>query len=247
MTDDAIDKVKDIDTDNNPVVKSSQASTIVNNGLWTNNVALVQLLGLCPLLAVTGTVINGLGLGIATLITLVLSNSIVSIIRPWLKPETRIPVFVLIIASIVTTIELVMNAWFHELYLILGIFIPLIVTNCSIIARAEAFASKNNLADSALDGFMMGLGFALVLIVLGAMREALGFGTLFANAHLMFGEAARDMTLTLGEDYPGFLLAVLPPGAFIGLGLLIAFKNIIDKRQSAAKPVIIQGVEPAAH
>lgn len=216
------------------------ASDISKNGLWKNNAALVQLLGLCPLLAVTGTIINGLGLGIATLITLVLSNSIVSLIRPWLKTEIRIPVFVLIIASIVTTIELGMNAWFHELYLVLGIFIPLIVTNCSIIARAEAFASKNNLFDSALDGFMMGLGFTLVLITLGGMREVIGFGTLFANAQLMFGDIGHTMTITLSEDYSGFLLAVLPPGAFIGLGLLIAIKNIIDKRQSAQQAIVIQ-------
>lgn len=221
------------------------ASDISKNGLWKNNVALVQLLGLCPLLAVTGTIINGLGLGIATLITLVLSNSIVSLIRPWLKTEIRIPVFVLIIASIVTTIELGMNAWFHELYLVLGIFIPLIVTNCSIIARAEAFASKNNLLDSALDGFMMGLGFTLVLITLGGMREVIGFGTLFANAQLMFGDIGHTMTITLSEDYSGFLLAVLPPGAFIGLGLLIAIKNFINKRQSAQQAIVIQGAEPA--
>jgi electron transport complex protein RnfE len=192
-------------------------------------------------------VINGLGLGIATLMTLVLSNSLVSLIRPWLKSEIRIPVFVLIIASIVTTIELVMNAWFHELYLVLGIFIPLIVTNCSIIARAEAFASKNNLMDSALDGFMMGLGFTLVLVVLGGMRELIGFGTLFANAQLMFGSIGESMTITFSEDYPGFLLAVLPPGAFIGLGLLIAIKNIIDKKQSAAQSVAIGDAEPATN
>jgi electron transport complex protein RnfE len=223
---------------------SEQVATSGKSGLWTNNVALVQLLGLCPLLAVTGTIINGLGLGIATLITLVLSNSIVSLIRPWLKSEIRIPIFVLIIASIVTTIELVMNAWFHELYLVLGIFIPLIVTNCSIIARAEAFASKNNLVDSALDGFMMGLGFTLVLIVLGGMRELIGFGTLFANAQLMFGDLGHSMTITLSEDYPGFLLAVLPPGAFIGLGLLIAVKNIIDKQQSARQVITVQSKDP---
>lgn len=223
-----------------------QTKTISKNGLWTNNVALVQLLGLCPLLAVTGTVINGLGLGIATLMTLVLSNSIVSLIRPWLKSEIRIPVFVLIIASIVTTIELIMNAWFHELYLVLGIFIPLIVTNCSIIARAEAFASKNNLLDSALDGFMMGLGFALVLVVLGGIRELIGFGTLFANAQLMFGSIGENMTITFSENYPGFLLAVLPPGAFIGLGLLIAIKNIIDKRQSAPQTVAVSQPDPVA-
>ncbi len=225
--------------------QTTQVLTISKSGLWTNNVALVQLLGLCPLLAVTGTIINGLGLGIATLITLVLSNSIVSLARPWLKSEIRIPIFVLIIASIVTAIELCMHAWFHELYLVLGIFIPLIVTNCSIIARAEAFASKNNLLDSALDGFMMGLGFTLVLVALGSMREIIGFGTLFANAQLMFGDIGYAMKLTFSEDYPGFLLAVLPPGAFIGLGLLIALKNIIDKRQNAQQAVDISNAKPA--
>ena len=225
----------------------NEALTISRSGLWTNNVALVQLLGLCPLLAVTGTVINGLGLGIATLITLVLSNSIVSLIRPWLKSEIRIPIFVLIIASIVTSIELIMNAWFHELYLVLGIFIPLIVTNCAIIARAEAYASKNNLLNSALDGFMMGLGFTLVLITLGGLRELIGFGTLFANAQLMFGNMGESMTITFSEDYPGFLLAVLPPGAFIGLGLLIAVKNVIDKRKTTKQSVPIQSIDPVTN
>ncbi len=225
-------------------IQTAAALKISKSGLWTNNVALVQLLGLCPLLAVTGTVINGLGLGIATLMTLVLSNSIVSLIRPWLKSEIRIPVFVLIIASIVTTIELIMNAWFHELYLVLGIFIPLIVTNCSIIARAEAFASKNNLMDSALDGFMMGLGFTLVLVVLGGMRELIGFGTLLANAQLMFGSVGESMTITISENYSGFLLAVLPPGAFIGLGLLIAIKNIIDKQQKVKQAAVIPDATP---
>ena len=212
---------------------------IVKDGLWGNNVALVQLLGLCPLLAVSGTFINGLGLGLATLLTLVTSNICVSMIRRWVRPEVRIPVFVLIIASVVTTIELAMNAWFHELFLILGIFIPLIVTNCSIIARAESFASKNTVVDSALDGFMMGMGFLLVLVTLGSVREMIGAGTLFANAHLMFGEGAKSLVLTLGEEYPGFLLAVLPPGAFIGLGLLIAIKNHIDNRLASARPAVV--------
>ena len=211
---------------------------INKNGLWNNNVALVQLLGLCPLLAVTGTVINGLGLGIATLLTLVISNTIVSSIRHFVRPEVRVPVFVMIIASIVTTIELTMNAYFHELFNILGIFIPLIVTNCSILARAEAFASKNKILPSALDGLMMGLGFAAVLVLLGAIREALGHGTLFADSHLMFGEIARNWTVVLIDDYSGLLLAILPPGAFIGLGLIIALKNIIDKRM-AKRPVIV--------
>lgn len=211
----------------------------IRDGMWTNNVAFVQLLGLCPLLAVTNTVINALGLGLATTLTLITTNVIVSMIRNIVRPEIRIPVFVLIIASVVTAIELAMNAWFHELYMILGIFIPLIVTNCSIIARAEAFASRNKVGPSFIDGLFMGLGFTAVLILLGAMREGLGFGTLLAQSHLMFGEAARGMKIVLFEDYKGFLLAILPPGAFIGLGLLIALKNIIDKRMAANKPAII--------
>ena len=212
---------------------------IISNGLWTNNTAFVQLLGLCPLLAVSNTVINGLGLGLATTLTLVASNVMVSMIRHWVRPEIRIPVFVLIIASTVTIIELSMNAWFHELYLILGIFIPLIVTNCAIIARAEAFASKNTVPEAFVDGLFMGLGFTAVLVTLGAMREAIGFGTLFQQAHLMFGDAAREFTITLFDDYRGYLLAILPPGAFIGLGLLIALKNIIDKKQLAREKIII--------
>lgn len=212
---------------------------IINNGLWANNAAFVQLLGLCPLLAVSNTVVNGLGLGIATTITLIASNVMVSLIRHWVRPEIRIPVFVLIIASTVTVIELAMNAWFHELFNILGIFIPLIVTNCAIIARAEAFASKNSVPSSFLDGLFMGLGFTAVLVTLGSMREIIGFGTLFQQAHLMFGEVAREFSFTLFENYRGYLLAILPPGAFIGLGLLIAGKNVIDKKlQEKEKQVV---------
>ena len=200
------------------------------NGLWKNNVALVQILGLCPLLAVTTTTVNGIGLGIATTLTLVLSNITVSLIRNSVRPEIRIPVFVLIIASFVTAIELAMNAFFYDLYKILGIFIPLIVTNCAILGRAEAFASKNAVVPSFVDGLMMGVGFSAILVALGAIRELLGQGTLFAQAHLMFGEAAEWMTITVIDDYNGFLLAILPPGAFIGLGLLIGLKNVIDQR-----------------
>ena len=222
---------------------------IAREGLWRNNPALVQILGLCPLLAVTNTVINAIGLGIATAITMTLSNLTVSVIRDYVRPEIRIPVFVLVIASIVTTIELIMNAYFHELYNVLGIFIPLIVTNCNIIARAEAFASKNAPLPALFDGLMMGLGFMAVLVVLGAMREVLGQGTLFANAHLMFGEAARDLTVSVIDHYRGFLLAVLPPGAFIGLGLLIAIKNIIDnhaKRRTEAVKAAQPQAQPSA-
>ncbi len=209
---------------------SSQSAEITRQGLWNNNVALVQLLGLCPLLAVTSTTINGIGLGLATLITLVLSNTVVSMIRNVVRNEVRLPVFVLIIASIVTIIELLMQAWFYQLYLVLGIFIPLIVTNCSIIARAEGFASRNPIGASALDGFMMGLGFLLVLTVLGAMREVIGAGTVLAHAELLFGEAASALKITLFDDYRGFLIAVLPPGAFFGLALLIVGKNLIEQR-----------------
>lgn len=203
---------------------------IINDGLWHNNPALIQLLGLCPLLAVTGNVINGLGLGIATIITLTASNTIISFTRNWVRKEIRIPYYVLVIASIVTIIDLTMSAITPELHHILGIFIPLIVTNCVIIGRAEAFASKNNMARAALDGFMMGLGFTLVLIALGAMREILGSGTLLSDASLMFGAIADNWSLTLFDNYKGFLLAILPPGAFIGMGLLIAFKNLVDKK-----------------
>lgn len=210
-------------------------STIAKEGLWNNNVALVQILGLCPLLAVTSTAINGLGLGLATILVLVSSNFTISLIRHLVRPEVRIPVFVLVIASFVTAIELAMNAFFHDLYKVLGIFIPLIVTNCSILGRAEAFASKNTVGRSVMDGLSMGVGFAVVLVVLGAMRELVGSGTLFAKAHMMFGESTRWLTITVIDDYKGFLLAILPPGAFIGLGLLIALKNLIE--QHAAKRV----------
>ncbi len=208
---------------------------IIRDGLWNNNQALVALLGLCPLLAVTNTAINGLGLGMATTLVLVCSNGTVSLIRNLVRPEIRLPVFVLVIASFVTTVELVMNAWFYELYKILGIFIPLIVTNCTIIGRAEAFASKNTLGRALVDGLSIGIGFTLVLVILGGMREFIGMGTLFSQAHLMFGEAARGLTLSLGEDFKGLLVAILPPGAFIGLGFLIAIKNLIDDRLKKAE------------
>lgn len=209
---------------------------IVFDGLWHNNQALVALLGLCPLLAVSNTLINGLGLGLATTAVLVLSNLSVSIIRNWVRPEIRLPVFVLIIASFVTTVELVMNAYFHGLHKVLGIFISLIVTNCAIIGRAEAFASRNGIGHSVVDGIAIGIGFTLALVVLGGGRELVGQGTLFDGAHLMFGEVARGWRLSLGPDFEGLLLAILPPGAFIGLGLMIAVKNIIDRRLADRRP-----------
>jgi len=203
----------------------SDYSKILSNGLWHNNQALVALLGLCPLLAVSNTVINSLGLGLATTLTLILSNLLVSSLRQFILPEIRLPLFVLIIAGVVTIIELIMHAWLYELYKILGIFIPLIVTNCAIIGRAEVFASKNRILPSVLDGLAMGLGFSFALIVLGGFRELLGSGTLLAQADLLFGDAAKDWKINVFDDSSGILLAMLPPGAFIGLGLLIALKN----------------------
>ncbi len=218
---------------------ASSYNTIIRDGLWNNNPALVQILGLCPLLAVTATVVNGLALGVATAVVITCSNVTVSLIRNVVRPEVRIPVFVMVIASFVTAIGLAMNAYYHELYKILGIFIPLIVTNCNIIARAEAFASRNTVGRSFADGLAMGAGFTAVLVTLGAMRELIGQGTLFTQAHLLFGESAQWMTVTVFPHYGGYLLAILPPGAFIGLGFLIALKNVIDarlKRRAVAEP-----------
>jgi len=203
---------------------------IVSDGLWTNNQALVAMLGLCPLLAVTATAVNGLGLGLATALTLVATNVAVSAIRRWVRAEIRIPVFVLIIASVVTVIELAMKAWLPDLYRVLGIFVPLIVTNCTIIGRAEAFASRNSVLRSAVDGLAMGLGSTLVLMVLGMLRELLGYGTLFRQADLLFGSWASHLTVTVLANYHGLLIAILPPGAFMGLAMLIAAKNALDRR-----------------
>ncbi len=211
----------------------SEARELAWQGLWNNNPALVQLLGLCPLLAVTNSAINGLGLGLATLFVLACSNVTVSIIRNWIPSEIRIPVFVMIIAAFVTSVELLMHAYAYGIYQNLGIFIPLIVTNCVIIGRAEAYASKHSAPLALFDGLMMGLGFCLILLVLGGMRELLGHGTLFAGADLLFGDIARNWQLTLFEMHTSFLLAVLAPGAFIGLGLLIALKNWMDERLKA--------------
>ncbi|RUO55913.1 MULTISPECIES: electron transport complex subunit E [Pseudidiomarina] len=209
------------------------------NGLWENNPALVQLLGLCPLLAVTATVTNALGLGLATLLVLVGSNITVSLVREWVPKEIRIPVFVMVIATFVTVIQLLMNAYVYGLYQSLGIFIPLIVTNCAIIGRAEAFASKNPWRRAAFDGLMMGVGFTLVLIVLGGIREVIGNGTLFDGADLLLGDWAAALRIEIfSVDYP-LLLAILPPGAFIAMGFIIAGKNWIDhyREQREAKPV----------
>ncbi len=222
----------------------SEIKTITTAGLWSNNAALVQVLGLCPLLAVTSTFVNGLGLGIATTLVLIGSNVSVSLIRNHIPREIRIPIFVMLIASFVTNVQLIMNAFTYELYLVLGIFIPLIVTNCVIIGRAEAFASRNSVGPAFVDGFMQGMGFLMVLIVLGGMREILGQGTLFDGAELLLGQWANNLTISLYESERSFLVAVLPPGAFIGLGLLIAGKNWIDQRRQAIATRELAGATP---
>lgn len=219
---------------------------ITEKGLWSNNAALVQMLGLCPLLAVSSTVVNSLGLGLATLLVITTTNSAVSLIRHYVSDAVRLPAFVMIIASAVTCIELLMKAFTYELYQILGLFIPLIVTNCAVLGRADAFASKNKLLPAAVDGFMMGMGFLLVLVCVGGVRELLGTGHLFADMQLLFGESARSWQLNIfGNNFPNVIFALLPPGAFIVVGFLIAGKNLIDanlkKRAAAQKEVTTKG------
>jgi len=213
--------------------KTVNYQKLVKDGMWDNNPALVQVLGLCPLLAVSGSVVNGLGMGIATVAVLVGSNIAVSMIRNQITDAVRLPTFVMIIAALTTCVQLLMQAFAFEMYEVLGIFIPLIVTNCAIIGRAEAFASKNSILPSAIDGFTMGMGFLCILVLLGAMRELLGQGTLFSNMDLLLGEDFSNSKIVVVENYTKFLFAILPPGAFVGLGLIIAGKNIIDSKLKA--------------
>ncbi|MGL6002126.1 MAG: electron transport complex subunit E [Plesiomonas sp.] len=206
---------------------------ILLQGLWKNNSALVQLLGLCPLLAVTSTATNALGLGLATMLVLICTNVTISAIRHWVPSEIRIPIYVMIIASVVTVVQLLMNAYAFGLYQSLGIFIPLIVTNCIVIGRAEAFAAKNSVADSALDGLAIGLGATSALFVLGSLREIIGKGTLFDGADLLLGSWATVLRIDILHLDSSFLLAILPPGAFIGLGFMLAGKYLIDQKIKA--------------
>ena len=203
---------------------------IASNGLWHNNPVLVQGLGLCPLLAVSGSVVNALGLGLATMAVLTGSNVAISTARKYIPEAIRLPIFVIIIACFTTCIELIMNAFTFELYEILGLFIPLIVTNCVILGRADVCASRVGVLPAAFDGLMMGLGFTMVLVVLGAIRELFGTGALFSNMQLLLWPETANWTLRLVDNYNGFLLAILPPGAFLATGLLVAGKNIITRR-----------------
>ncbi|MBW8370262.1 MAG: electron transport complex subunit E [Thiobacillus sp.] len=215
--------------------------SLFHNGLIKQNTGLVQLLGLCPLLAISNNVVNALSLGLATMLVMAASSGAVSGVRHFVPNEIRIPVFVLIIAALVTVIDLAMNAFVHPLYLVLGIFIPLITTNCIVLARADAFASKNHPLHSVVDAVAMGLGLTMVLVVLGGMRELAGQGTLLSGIDLVFGEESKQFVLHVLPDYQGFLLAILPPGAFIALGLLIAAHNWqkarAERRVHAAAPM----------
>ncbi len=211
-------------------------SDIASNALWRNNAGFVQLLGLCPLLAVTTTLVDGLGLGIATTVVLLLSNVIASLLRPLLRPETRIAIFLVVIASLVTVVDLYMRARFFDLHRSLGIFVPLIATNCAILARAEVFASKHDPLRAAADGLLTGIGFAAALIAVGAIREVAGQGTLFAGADRLFGSAAGSLGLRVFDG--GFLVAALPAGAFLTVGLLIALQNALGARKA---PITVAG------
>ena len=217
---------------------------IVDNGLWKQNPGVVQLLGLCPTLAMTTSMVNGFSLGLATAFVMCLSNASVSPVRRFIPKELRNPVFILIIAALVTIIDLSMNAYVHPLHVVLGIFIPLIVTNCIVLARVESFAAKNPTLPSALDGFMMGFGLACVLALLGGVRELIGKGTLFSGIELIFPQA-KELVIHVIPYYHGFLLAVLPPGAFIGLGCLIAARNWAGSRAAKPKPQAGGSLKPA--
>jgi electron transport complex protein RnfE len=206
---------------------------ITREGLWSNNVVFAQMLALCPTLAVTSSATNGLGMGLATTAVLVVSNMVISSVRHLVSAEVRIPVYIVLIATLVTLLDMSLNAWVHELYKVLGLFIALIVVNCAILGRAEAFASKSNIPDSALDGLMMGIGFTLSLVVIGGVREVFGSGTLFANAHLLLGPAFSFLEMTIVPEYKGFLLMILPPGGFMVVGLLLAAKRVLDQRRAA--------------
>lgn len=208
---------------------------ITQQGLWGNNVILAQGLALCPALAVTSTTTNGLGMGLATTAVIAASNLLVSLMRPVMSPEVRIPVYIVLIATLVTLVDLGLNAYAHELHKALGLFIALIVVNCAVLGRAEAFASKNPALASVLDGLVTGLGFTAVLMVLGGVREIIGSGTLFAGAAQLLGSGFAFLEVRLIPDYRGFLLAILPPGGFLALGLLLAGKRLIDARLATSQ------------
>lgn len=210
------------------MITREEFKTIAANGLWKQNTSLVQILGLCPLLAVTTNLVNGAMLSLATILVMALSGVAIASLRNFIPNEIRIPVFILIVAALVTVVDLLFNAFLHELYLILGIFIPLIVTNCIVLARVEAYASKNPPLQSTFDGIFMGIGMLWTLSLLGGIRELLANGTLFGGIELII-PSLQPLHL-LPADYPGLLLSILPPGAFVLLGCMVAWKNWVEAR-----------------
>jgi electron transport complex protein RnfE len=207
---------------------------IMRNGLWDQNIVFSQVLGMCPTMAVTTSGTNGLGMGLATTAVLVCSNMIISSVRDFVSPQVRIPVYIMLIATLVTLVDMCLNAWMHDLYRVLGLFIALIVVNCAVLGRAEAYASRSNVLSSALDGLFMGLGFTLALTVIGLIRELLGMGTLFNQASLLLGPKFAFMEITVLPNYGGVLMMILPPAGFLVLGLLLAAKKFYE-RHAAAK------------
>jgi electron transport complex protein RnfE len=229
------------------LLMSNQYARISRESLWDNNIVFAQILGMCPTMAVTSSATNGLGMGLATTAVLLASNMIISSIRNIVSEEVRIPVYIVIIATLVTLVDVSINAWAHDLYKVLGLYIALIVANCAVLGRAEAFAAKNPVLPSGMDGLMMGLGFTFALTAIGAVREIIGAGTLFADAHLLLGQAFSFMELKIIPDYKGFLLMILPPGGFLVLGFLIAAKRVIDRnRVQRAAVVVTPAAEPVA-
>jgi len=222
---------------------SDSYGTIARDGLWDNNGVLVMLLGMCPTMAMTNTATNGLGMGLATAVVMAASSLLVAAFRRWITQEVRIPVYILIVASMVTLVDLAMNAWMHELYKVLGLFIPLIVSNCLPLARLEAFAAREPVLPSLADGLFMGIGFTLALTAIGAVREVLGAGTLFADAALLLGPAFKFMELRLLPEHMGILMMILPPGGFLVTGLLVVAKRMVDVR--AGKPIQMAGAHSA--
>jgi electron transport complex protein RnfE len=225
---------------------SNEYARITKDGLWDNNIVFAQILGLCPTMAVTGSATNGLGMGLATTAVLTASNILVSSVRNVVTPDVRIPVYIVLIATLVTLVDVSLNAWAHDLYKVLGLYIALIVANCAVLGRAEAYAQKVGMLPAAMDGLMMGLGFTFALTLIGGIREVIGAGTLFANAHLLLGPAFAFLETTVIPGYKGYLLMILPPGGFLVLGFLLAGKRILDKRLADRRVAPVVTPEPVA-
>jgi electron transport complex protein RnfE len=223
---------------------SNEYARIARDGLWNNNIVFAQILGMCPTMAVTGSATNGLGMGLATTAVLVAANAMVSMVRNVVTPDVRIPVYIVIIATLVTLVDVSLNAWAHDLYKVLGLYIALIVANCAVLGRAEAYAQKASILPAAMDGLMMGLGFTFALTLIGGIREVIGAGTLFANAHLLLGSSFAFLETTVIPGYRGYLLFILPPGGFLVLGFLLVGKRILDRYLAERRTAIPLSLVP---